>query len=88
MFAYRVKKCWGRPQYEGTHPLNIPRKERERRLGPNHRQHLRSSSLRVGPCFARRIAASVDWSRNSFTMDPKLGRAVEEAFIRRSAAKP
>lgn len=30
----------------------------------------------------RRIAASVDWSRNSFTMDPKLGRAVEEAFIR------
>jgi len=30
----------------------------------------------------RRIAASVDWSRESFTMDPKLCRAVEEAFIR------
>mmetsp|Transcript_63371 Transcript_63371/g.136300 ORF Transcript_63371/g.136300 Transcript_63371/m.136300 type:complete len:1062 (+) Transcript_63371:169-3354(+) len=30
----------------------------------------------------RRIAASVDWTRESFTMDPKLGRAVEAAFIR------
>mmetsp|Transcript_24099 Transcript_24099/g.56074 ORF Transcript_24099/g.56074 Transcript_24099/m.56074 type:complete len:991 (+) Transcript_24099:104-3076(+) len=30
----------------------------------------------------RRIAASVDWSRERFTMDPMLGRAVEEAFIR------
>lgn len=30
----------------------------------------------------RRIAASVDWTRECFTMDPKLGRAVEEAFIR------
>lgn len=30
----------------------------------------------------RRIAASVDWSRERFTMDKKCGRAVEEAFIR------
>mmetsp|Transcript_63182 Transcript_63182/g.137388 ORF Transcript_63182/g.137388 Transcript_63182/m.137388 type:complete len:1069 (-) Transcript_63182:79-3285(-) len=30
----------------------------------------------------RRVAASVDWSRERFTMDPMLGRAVEEAFIR------
>lgn len=30
----------------------------------------------------RRIAASVDWSRERFTMDQKLSRAVEEAFIR------
>jgi len=30
----------------------------------------------------RKIAASVDWSRERFTMDPMLGRAVEEAFIR------
>jgi len=30
----------------------------------------------------RRIAASVDWTRERFTMDKLLGRAVEEAFIR------
>eukprot|EP00933_Yihiella_yeosuensis_P020356 TRINITY_DN1632_c0_g2_i1.p1 TRINITY_DN1632_c0_g2~~TRINITY_DN1632_c0_g2_i1.p1 ORF type:complete len:1120 (+),score=296.43 TRINITY_DN1632_c0_g2_i1:194-3361(+) len=30
----------------------------------------------------RRIAASVDWTRERFTMDKMLGRAVEEAFIR------
>jgi len=30
----------------------------------------------------RRVAASVDWTRESFTMDKKLSRAVEEAFIR------
>jgi len=30
----------------------------------------------------RRIASSVDWTRERFTMDKKLGRAVEEAFIR------
>jgi len=29
----------------------------------------------------RRVAASVDWSRECFTMDAKLSRAVEEAFI-------
>mmetsp|Transcript_49822 Transcript_49822/g.153860 ORF Transcript_49822/g.153860 Transcript_49822/m.153860 type:complete len:1584 (+) Transcript_49822:1327-6078(+) len=30
----------------------------------------------------RKIAASVDWSRERFTMDQMLGRAVQEAFIR------
>jgi len=30
----------------------------------------------------RKIAASVDWTRERFTMDKMLGRAVEEAFIR------
>eukprot|EP00419_Tripos_fusus_P065740 CAMPEP_0172910742 /NCGR_PEP_ID=MMETSP1075-20121228/185202_1 /TAXON_ID=2916 /ORGANISM="Ceratium fusus, Strain PA161109" /LENGTH=1057 /DNA_ID=CAMNT_0013768925 /DNA_START=20 /DNA_END=3193 /DNA_ORIENTATION=- len=30
----------------------------------------------------RKIAASVDWTRERFTMDPLLGRAVEAAFIR------
>jgi len=30
----------------------------------------------------RRIAASVDWTRERFTMDKLLARAVEEAFIR------
>lgn len=30
----------------------------------------------------RRIASSVDWTRESFTMSPKLSRAVKEAFVR------
>eukprot|EP00928_Gymnodinium_smaydae_P082285 TRINITY_DN6565_c0_g2_i1.p1 TRINITY_DN6565_c0_g2~~TRINITY_DN6565_c0_g2_i1.p1 ORF type:complete len:1062 (+),score=285.13 TRINITY_DN6565_c0_g2_i1:63-3248(+) len=30
----------------------------------------------------RRIAASVDWTRERFTMDERLSKAVEEAFIR------
>jgi len=30
----------------------------------------------------KKIAASVDWTRERFTMDKMLGRAVEEAFIR------
>jgi len=30
----------------------------------------------------RKVAASVDWTRERFTMDKMLGRAVEEAFIR------
>lgn len=30
----------------------------------------------------RHMGASVDWSREAFTMDAKLSRAVEEAFIR------
>jgi valyl-tRNA synthetase len=30
----------------------------------------------------RRLGASVDWSRERFTMDPELSRAVTEAFVR------
>ena len=30
----------------------------------------------------RRLGASVDWSRDVFTMDPKLSRAVVEVFVR------
>ena len=30
----------------------------------------------------RRLGASVDWSRDRFTMDPKLSRAVTEVFVR------
>jgi len=30
----------------------------------------------------RRLGASVDWSRDRFTMDPDLSRAVTEAFVR------
>jgi valyl-tRNA synthetase len=30
----------------------------------------------------RRLGASVDWSREAFTMDPKLSRAVVEVFVR------
>ena len=30
----------------------------------------------------RRLGASVDWSRERFTMDPDLSRAVTEAFVR------
>ncbi|CAM9186228.1 unnamed protein product [Phaeothamnion confervicola] len=30
----------------------------------------------------RRLGSSVDWSREAFTMDPKLSRAVTEAFCR------
>src|SRR6202023_828486 len=30
----------------------------------------------------RRLGASVDWSRERFTMDPELSRAVVEAFVR------
>ncbi|KAH3766017.1 Valine--tRNA ligase [Pelomyxa schiedti] len=30
----------------------------------------------------RRIGSSLDWSREVFTMDPKLSRAVTEAFVR------
>jgi valyl-tRNA synthetase len=30
----------------------------------------------------RRLGASVDWSRDKFTMDPDLSRAVTEAFVR------
>ena len=30
----------------------------------------------------RRLGASVDWSRERFTMDPDLSRAVIEAFVR------
>ncbi|HUZ05848.1 MAG TPA: valine--tRNA ligase, partial [Acidobacteriaceae bacterium] len=30
----------------------------------------------------KRLGASVDWSREYFTMDPKLSRAVREAFVR------
>ncbi len=30
----------------------------------------------------RRLGASVDWSRDRFTMDPDMSRAVQEAFIR------
>jgi valyl-tRNA synthetase len=30
----------------------------------------------------RRLGASVDWSRDAFTMDPKLSRAVVEVFVR------
>ncbi|XP_037080211.1 valine--tRNA ligase-like isoform X2 [Pollicipes pollicipes] len=30
----------------------------------------------------RRLGSSFDWSRASFTMDPKLARAVKEAFVR------
>ena len=30
----------------------------------------------------RRLGASVDWSRDRFTMDPGMSRAVQEAFIR------
>lgn len=30
----------------------------------------------------RRIASSVDWTRETFTMDKKLSRAVQEAFVR------
>eukprot|EP00494_Astrolonche_serrata_P025442 UN25703 len=30
----------------------------------------------------RKMACSVDWSREVFTMDEKLGRAVTEAFVR------
>ena len=30
----------------------------------------------------RRLGASVDWSREYFTMDDRLSRAVKEAFIR------
>ncbi|HLF11612.1 MAG TPA: class I tRNA ligase family protein, partial [Gammaproteobacteria bacterium] len=30
----------------------------------------------------RRLGASVDWSRECFTMDPKLSRAVIEVFVR------
>ena len=30
----------------------------------------------------RRLGSSLDWPRVSFTMDPALGRAVTEAFVR------
>ena len=30
----------------------------------------------------RRLGASVDWSRDKFTMDPDLSRAVTEVFVR------
>jgi len=30
----------------------------------------------------RRLGASVDWSRDAFTMDPKMSRAVVEVFVR------
>ena len=30
----------------------------------------------------RRLGASVDWSRDRFTMDPGLSRAVTEVFVR------
>ncbi len=30
----------------------------------------------------RRLGASVDWSREYFTMDPRMSRAVREAFVR------
>ena len=30
----------------------------------------------------RRLGASVDWSRERFTMDPDLSRAVREVFVR------
>ena len=30
----------------------------------------------------RKLGSSLDWSRTSFTMDPKLCKAVNEAFIR------
>merc|ERR1719264_1854752 len=30
----------------------------------------------------RRLGASVDWDRAVFTMDPKMSRAVTEAFVR------
>ena len=30
----------------------------------------------------RRLGASVDWSRERFTLDPDLSRAVNEAFVR------
>jgi valyl-tRNA synthetase len=30
----------------------------------------------------RRLGASVDWSRDAFTMDPRLSRAVVEVFVR------
>ena len=30
----------------------------------------------------RRLGASVDWSRDRFTMDPGMSRAVQEAFVR------
>jgi valyl-tRNA synthetase len=30
----------------------------------------------------RRLGSSVDWSRDAFTMDPKLSRAVVEVFVR------
>jgi valyl-tRNA synthetase len=30
----------------------------------------------------RRLGASVDWSRDKFTMDPALSRAVTEVFVR------
>eukprot|EP00698_Gefionella_okellyi_P004326 TRINITY_DN14004_c0_g1_i1.p1 TRINITY_DN14004_c0_g1~~TRINITY_DN14004_c0_g1_i1.p1 ORF type:complete len:1095 (+),score=277.47 TRINITY_DN14004_c0_g1_i1:75-3359(+) len=30
----------------------------------------------------RRLGSSLDWTRNCFTMDEKLGRAVKEAFVR------
>ena len=30
----------------------------------------------------RRLGASVDWSREYFTMDERLSRAVKEAFVR------
>jgi valyl-tRNA synthetase len=30
----------------------------------------------------KRMGASVDWSRNCFTLDPKCSRAVTEAFVR------
>lgn len=30
----------------------------------------------------RKLGSSLDWSRTAFTMDPKLSRAVVEAFVR------
>ena len=30
----------------------------------------------------RRLGTSVDWSRDKFTMDPELSRAVTEVFVR------
>ena len=35
----------------------------------------------------RRLGASLDWSRNCFTMDEKLSKAVKEAFLRMHAKK-
>jgi len=35
----------------------------------------------------RKMGASVDWERSAFTMDPKLSRAVTEAFVRMHESK-
>ncbi len=62
---------------EGTSRLKIGREAFEKRVW-EWKQHYGGAILEQ----MKRLGTSVDWSREYFTMDDKLSRAVREAFVR------